>query len=276
MAINFPSSPTDGQIYYDPTSGNRYVYDAAATKWKYAANNDPYTGATNTQILFNNQNAIDGNPGLIFDVGANTVYVDRINVSTNVTASYFTGNGAYLTGVASDLSPAFNTANGAYTVANAAFNAANNAVTDFSPAFNVANGAYTIANAAFNSANNVASQVASSFNTANASYTIANASYTVANAAFGKANAALANTNGTFSGNLVFTGNVSVGTTSSINKLTVNGAITLVNAPFFESSANITADYTINTGMNALTPGPVAIANGVFVTIPDGSYWSVT
>jgi hypothetical protein len=46
--------------------------------------------------------------------------------------------------------------------------------------------------------------------------------------------------------------------------------------PFYESTANINFDYTINTGMNAFTPGPVAIANGVFVTIPDGSYWSVT
>ncbi len=41
MALNFPSSPTNGQIYFDATSGNRYIYDSATTKWKYAANNTP-------------------------------------------------------------------------------------------------------------------------------------------------------------------------------------------------------------------------------------------
>jgi len=146
LALNFPTSPVDGQIYYDSTSGNRYVYDATATKWKYAANNDPYTGTSNTQILFNNQGAITGNAGLTFS--ANTLYANTVNVT-----GYIYGNGAFLTGVASDLTPAFNKANSAYTVANAAFNAANNAVTDFSPAFNKANGAYTVANAAFNKAN---------------------------------------------------------------------------------------------------------------------------
>lgn len=45
---------------------------------------------------------------------------------------------------------------------------------------------------------------------------------------------------------------------------------------FIEFDANITYDYTITVGKNALTAGPVAIANGVYVTIPDGSYWSVT
>lgn len=162
MALNFPSSPVDGQIYYDSSSGNRYVYDATATKWKYAANNDPYTGVSNTQILYNNQNAIDGSPGLTFS--SNTLYTNTVNVS-----GYIYGNGAFLTGVASDLSPAFNTANAAFDKANtvntfaygvavnaaAAFNAANNAVTDFSPAFNKANGAYVVANAAFDKANAV-------------------------------------------------------------------------------------------------------------------------
>ena len=41
MALNFPASPVDGQIYYDATSGNRYVYVASSTKWEYSANNTP-------------------------------------------------------------------------------------------------------------------------------------------------------------------------------------------------------------------------------------------
>ena len=34
MALNFPSSPVDGQIYYDPIQETRYVYDAASYRWK--------------------------------------------------------------------------------------------------------------------------------------------------------------------------------------------------------------------------------------------------
>lgn len=37
----------------------------------------------------------------------------------------------------------------------------------------------------------------------------------------------------------------------------------------------ITADYSIPSGYNGLTAGPVAIADGVTVTIEDGSAWSI-
>ena len=34
MALNFPNSPTDGQIYTDSASGNRWTWDNANTVWK--------------------------------------------------------------------------------------------------------------------------------------------------------------------------------------------------------------------------------------------------
>jgi hypothetical protein len=45
---------------------------------------------------------------------------------------------------------------------------------------------------------------------------------------------------------------------------------------FYENSTTISADYTITTGKNAMTAGPVAIDNGVTVTIPNGSNWVIT
>lgn len=37
----------------------------------------------------------------------------------------------------------------------------------------------------------------------------------------------------------------------------------------------VTADYTVDSATNALTAGPITIADGVSVTIPTGSYWTI-
>ena len=44
---------------------------------------------------------------------------------------------------------------------------------------------------------------------------------------------------------------------------------------FYENSQEVTADYTISSGKNAMTAGPVSIASGVSVTIPTGSRWVI-
>lgn len=44
---------------------------------------------------------------------------------------------------------------------------------------------------------------------------------------------------------------------------------------FFENDLTVTASYTIPTGKNAGTFGPVTINSGVTVTVPSGSVWSV-
>ena len=44
---------------------------------------------------------------------------------------------------------------------------------------------------------------------------------------------------------------------------------------FWENSQNITTDYTVTNGKNAMTAGPVTIDAGVSVTVPSGSVWTV-
>ena len=44
----------------------------------------------------------------------------------------------------------------------------------------------------------------------------------------------------------------------------------------FVNNATIGASYTVPTGYNALSAGPVSIAGGVSVTVPSGSNWVVT
>jgi len=47
------------------------------------------------------------------------------------------------------------------------------------------------------------------------------------------------------------------------------------NQVFVENDQVVTASYTITTGKNASSAGPITIADGVTVTIPDGSVWSI-
>ena len=44
---------------------------------------------------------------------------------------------------------------------------------------------------------------------------------------------------------------------------------------FYENDITVTSDYTITTGKNAMSAGPITIADGVAVTIPPGSTWSI-
>lgn len=47
------------------------------------------------------------------------------------------------------------------------------------------------------------------------------------------------------------------------------------NQVFFENENIVTSSYTISAGKNAGTYGPITIADGVTVTIPDGSTWTI-
>jgi hypothetical protein len=47
------------------------------------------------------------------------------------------------------------------------------------------------------------------------------------------------------------------------------------NKAFFVNDTTISYNYTIPTGKNAMTAGPVTVNLGITVTIPVGSYWTV-
>jgi hypothetical protein len=48
-----------------------------------------------------------------------------------------------------------------------------------------------------------------------------------------------------------------------------------INGVFYEGDKTITTNYTITAGKNAMSAGPVTIADGVTVTVPTGSTWSI-
>lgn len=47
------------------------------------------------------------------------------------------------------------------------------------------------------------------------------------------------------------------------------------NPVFYENDKTVTTSYTLTSGKNAMSAGPITIADGAVVTIPDGSVWTV-
>ena len=47
------------------------------------------------------------------------------------------------------------------------------------------------------------------------------------------------------------------------------------DAVFYENDQNVTTNHTVSTNKNAMSAGPITINNGVTVTVPNGSVWTV-
>jgi hypothetical protein len=47
------------------------------------------------------------------------------------------------------------------------------------------------------------------------------------------------------------------------------------NVVFYENDQTVTQNYTITSGKNAMSAGPLTINSGVTVTVPTGSTWTI-
>ena len=47
------------------------------------------------------------------------------------------------------------------------------------------------------------------------------------------------------------------------------------DAIFYENGQNVTTNYTITNGKNAMSAGPITVDNGVTVTVGPGETWTV-
>lgn len=47
------------------------------------------------------------------------------------------------------------------------------------------------------------------------------------------------------------------------------------DTPIYENLQRITSNYVVTTGSNAMSAGPITINDGITVTIPDGSVWTI-
>jgi hypothetical protein len=62
--------------------------------------------------------------------------------------------------------------------------------------------------------------------------------------------------------------NASQVVTASIKMVVASGLL--------EHSATVSTNYSISSGNNAISGGPITVASGVSVTVPSGSNWTVT
>jgi len=246
MALDFPPSPSDGQIFVDPTSGSKYIYVAATTKWQsiqhvgvivaygfdkanaaFITANAAYGAANNVgpQLApaFNTANAAFAVANSALPNVSNTVFegnlriTGTLSIGTNTVVITDNSISAQSIIVAGSPIPSGVTSNLAFDTANAAFASANNVAPQIAPAFNTAN-------AAFASANNVAPQVTPAFLTANLAFAAANSANIYSNSTYVK----LTSSSQTITGDLAITGNLSLlgnVTTLRSNNLIVNDSL---------------------------------------------------
>ena len=79
--------------------------------------------------------------------------------------------------------------------------------------------------------------------------------------------------------NFVGTGNTFAVSGGKVDISIAGGAGGVVGAGtdkvFYENDISVASSYSISNGKNAMSAGPITLANGVVVTIPNGSVWSV-
>jgi len=78
-----------------------------------------------------------------------------------------------------------------------------------------------------------------------------------------------------FLGRTGFTGSVGFVDFGNIPSNVITNGTIRANNPFFLNPKVVTANYTIPANSNAMSAGPIEIANGVTVVISDGAEWSI-
>lgn len=120
MALTFPSSPTNGQIFTDTVTGYRYIYNATAGVWSFSSNNvgmsvssTPPGNVGSGSMWYNRE---IGRTFVYYNDGDSSQWVETVpatgSFDSTLVASY--ANTAAVLAVGS----AYNTANAAYANSN--------------------------------------------------------------------------------------------------------------------------------------------------------------
>lgn len=154
MALTFPSSPTNGQIYADTATGYRYIYNSNSSAWIFSSNNvgmsvssTPPSNVGSGSMWYNRE---IGRTFVYYNDGDSSQWVETVpagSIDTSTIASYV--NPIY-----ASLNTNWSYTNTAYTFANIAVNTANTAFPNtsnvsFNGSFNLPLGTISIGTNAY-------------------------------------------------------------------------------------------------------------------------------
>jgi hypothetical protein len=154
MALTFPSSPTNGQVYTDTNTGYRYIFDSNTSAWVFTSNNvgmsvssTPPSNVGSGSMWYNRE---IGRTFVYYNDGDSSQWVETVpagSIDTSTIASYV--NPIY-----ASLNANWTYTNTAYTFANIAVNTANTAFPNtsnvsFSGSFNLPLGTISIGTNAY-------------------------------------------------------------------------------------------------------------------------------
>lgn len=111
MPLNFPNSPTDGQIFNDSATGNRYLWDGAKQIWKWSPNTVSLVVSSTAP-----GSPVDGQLWWNKELGRFFIYYVDADSSQWIDAVPYNGQ----------ITLSFDAANQAGVVANTVYNRANN------------------------------------------------------------------------------------------------------------------------------------------------------
>ena len=267
-----------------PSANVTYSLGSTSQRWKdlWISNSTIYLGDS---VLSASGNVLTvGGEAVITSTNANTIDLSgnitggNITTAGNITGAYIIGNGSQLTGLAAS----YGNANVAAYLPTYSGNVSAGNVTatgNISGSYIIGNGSQLTGLPASYGNANVASYLPTYTGNVGAGNVIAtgniSVSYIIGNgsqltglpASYGNAN--VASYLPTYTGN-IGAGNVTVaasGTASAGALVATNGLIL--------SNTTVTANYTVPVGQNALSIGPMAVANNISVAVSNGQRWVI-
>jgi hypothetical protein len=244
----FPEQPTNGQ--QADVNGVIYIYSTTLTAWTVLTNTGANVSANNV-------------------AATNTISTVTICATGNITGNYILGNGSLLTGVSTSGSSNINNGTSNVTVVSSGGNVTVGVAGTGNVAVFADTGEY------------VTGVVSASGNITGSNLLTAGLLSATGTATVGNVLTAglLSATGNATVGNILTPGGVSATGNIQGNYILGNGSqltgVASGNSSIIITQTTISANYTIATGQNGLSVGPMTTANNVQVSVADGQRWII-
>lgn len=81
MPLNFPSSPTNNQIYLDTVTNTKYIWSSIYGTWTYVSSLNVLSNTVSTQVIFNDGGVANGSSNFVYDKTTSSLEVSNLGVN---------------------------------------------------------------------------------------------------------------------------------------------------------------------------------------------------